>query len=400
MSIFIIFLFFVSSCCKVNYIDPPPIDNPSIDSIPYNLIWETPLFSDTTGSYSPFFPPIIIGDNVIYASNHSDKEEIDSIKAYDLMTGEVKWGWSDFKSTYHKWTSNVVYNDKNLYVTNGVEVIGIDAQTGETILRRHSEQGTKNISVYNDLLFHADLGSGEQNSTLLMYDAKTNLWKKIFKTFAFDGFVVRLFPPTTEIDNQNDTILYFQNRLYQKSSYIESSELYCYNLTKDSVLWKISPVDSLVSNIINPPLIDETQVYFLTAKTFHCYNKYTGDKVWETYFPNTNFLSSNYLLYEDKVMICADNGELIAVNKYTGATLYSDDVNTSSAFSSIYKNYIMTSWWSGVDIFNIDNGEKLHSWDPHRIPGEFNTGAVVDKKTGYMYVPDGYFLECIEFPEK
>jgi len=60
----------------------------------------------------------------------------------------------------------------------------------------------------------------------------------------------------------------------------------------------------------------------------------------------------------------------------------------------------MTSWRSGVDIFNIDNGEKLHSWDPHRIPGEFNTGAVVDEKTGYMYVPDGYFLECIEFPEK
>jgi len=134
MHIFIFLTILASSCCKVNYIDPP-IDNPSIDSLPYNLIWETPLFADTSGSYNPFFPPIIIGGNVIYASNHLRDENIDSVKAYDLLTGKIKWVWSDFK-TQKKRASFITYDEHDFFVTNGTEVIGINGETGETILRR------------------------------------------------------------------------------------------------------------------------------------------------------------------------------------------------------------------------------------------------------------------------
>lgn len=389
----------MSSCCKVNYIDPPAIDNPSIDSIPYKLIWETPLFSDTSGSYNPHFPPVIIGNSVIYASNHLRDEYIDSIKAYDLKTGEIKWVWSDFKTDV-KATSKIVHNNKNIYVTNGIEVVGIDAQTGQTILRRISYQGKKQISTFNDIIFHGDRHPKGLYSKLMMFDIKTNSWVEVFKTTTFDNFIVRLFPPQTEVNQDNDTILYFQNRLYQESTFIESSELYCYNLTKDSIIWKVSPVDSFVSNLSNPPLIDESNLYFLTAKTFHCYNKYTGKVIWETHFPNTNFLVTNYLLADDKVVICADNGDLIGVNKNTGSVLYDDFKYTSSLHSIIYKNYILNSYKSGLDIFDINNGELLHRWDPHRSPGQFNTGAAVDENTGYIYISDGFYLECIEFPEK
>ena len=401
MRIFIIIILlstFFSSCCKINYIDPE-INNPVMDSLPYKLIWETPLFFDTTGSYSPHFPPVIIDDVVIFASNHLHDERIDYVKAYDLKTGEVKWTWSDYK-IIERWTSSICNNKDYLFVSSGEEIYGIDIRTGKTMLERRTKYSTQLISNYETLLFYSESYNDSDSSSMFMYDLNKGYWKEIFKTYKKDGFSANLYPPSVEIIENNDTLLYFQNRGYKSSEYIESSELYCYNMTKDTVLWKISRVDSLVSNINNPPLIDDKHVYFLTAKTFHCYDKKTGDVVWETYFSGTNFLTSNYLLSDDKVIVCGDNGELIGVYKDSGKVAYSDDINTDALHITLYKNWVITTYRTGLDILDEDTGHTLHSWDPHRSPGEFNTGVAVDELTGYMYVSDGFFMECIEFPEK
>ena len=156
----------------------------------------------------------------------------------------------------------------------------------------------------------------------------------------------------------------------------------------------------MVSNIANPPLVDEEKVYFITAKTFHCYDKHTGEKIWERYFDDTNFLSAGYGFYKDIIYVIDDRLNIIGVYRENGEVKYYRDLYTSHFFTvpPVYKNYIM-SCYDSVVIIDSDIGKSLHRLTSHRSPGQFNTGVAVDPRTNYMYVSDGFFLECIEFPE-
>lgn len=399
------YVFMLSACCKVNYIDPPAVNNPSDDSIPYKLIWETPLFDDTLGSYAVQFLPQIIGDYVIYASNDNGwgpGERKDYVKAYDLKTGKVQWTWSGYKLERKTQRYDPQKYGDILVVSSGEEIYGLDSKTGTQLFERVTVGYRSVIQVSKGILFYSEeFYPDGDSSSIFMYNNVNDTWREIFKVHKQEYDYVCLYPPEVEFTPENDTILYFQKRKSLDKGPYSNADLYCYNLTKDTVVWQVVTVDSLVSNIGNPPLVDDSRVYFLSAKRFHCYDKQTGKKLWERYFSNTNFLSAGYGLYKDVVYVVADNGDLIAVYKSSGTVKYHKFGHFSQPLflAPIYKNYLLTCWDSVV-ITDMETADHLHILKSHRFnPGQFNTGVAVDERTGFMYVSDGYFLECIEFPE-
>ena len=408
MNLLIGLFLILSSCCEINYIDPPEVNNPVMDSLPYNLIWEVPLFEDTSESFSPLFPPVLIGENVIYASDILDEENPeygkDYIIAYDKLTGNIKWVWSGYKLDRKKEKSTPQVYGNIIVVTSGKEIYGINSETGAEEFSRITEGYRSVIQVSKGILFYSEeFYPDGYSSSIFMYNNSDNTWREEFKVDQEDIYkYVNLYPPEVEINQNNDTILYFQERKSKRNENFTNSSLFCYNLTKDSLIWKIDSVDSLVSNISNPPLVDDEKVYFLTAKTFHCYDKYTGEKLWERYFEDTNFLSAGYGFYKDVIYVVDDRLNLIEVYRDSGEVKYYNNLYISHLFTvpPVYKNYILTVF-KNLDIINADTGRKLHSFRSHRFVdgGVFNTGVAVDPNTNYMYVPDGYFLNCIEFPE-
>ncbi|HRQ31168.1 MAG TPA: hypothetical protein PLU49_13890, partial [Saprospiraceae bacterium] len=106
------------SCTKT--IDPPvtPPDTLEVDSLPYDIIWQTPQnITDSSGSFSPHFTPVIIGELVMNANDvYGRGDDLDTITAYNKETGKVVWKWSDFVLSKKNVSGNAV--DQNiLYVT-------------------------------------------------------------------------------------------------------------------------------------------------------------------------------------------------------------------------------------------------------------------------------------------
>ena len=387
------------SCTKT--IDPPvtPPDTLEVDSLPYDIIWQTPQnIRDSSGSYSPHFTPVIIGDLVFCANNvFSDflyYKDIDTVTAYNILTGEVVWKWSDFISSKKNVSGNAV--DQNiLYVTNGFELVAIDALTGKTIFRRVSNFGPIYFSVSHQMLFHIDMNHQKLSGDLLIYNTQNQKWDKVVTVQRKEPFTMYLFPPRADIQNNGDTLLFFQNRFSHPDKNLQGSELYCYNMTKKEMVWN-SMVDSLVSNVNNPPYVDDARVYFCSSKTVHCFDKFTGERIWRTHFPNTNFLAANYLMTEDKIVIGSDTGHKIGVRKSNGSIVYNEITWAGDFWSmTLYKN-----WWinvkKGMEIYDINTGKLKADLNTRHKKGYFNTGVAIDESTGLFYLPDGYNMMCIK----
>ena len=70
--IFIVSVNLLCSCTGDPPVDPPidPVDTTKTDSLPYDIIWQTPQnITDSSGSFSPHFTPVIIGDLVMNAND-------------------------------------------------------------------------------------------------------------------------------------------------------------------------------------------------------------------------------------------------------------------------------------------------------------------------------------------
>jgi len=403
--IFLSILFSAQMLLQLHYsctIDPPDIpvdttksDTIKVDSLLYDIIWQTPQnITDSSGSFSPHFTPVIIGDLVMNANDvYGREDDVDTITAYKLETGEVIWKWSDFVSSKKNVSGNAV-DQNTLYVTNGFELVAIDALTGKTIFRRVSNFGPIYFSVSHQMLFHVDMNQQKLSGDLIIYNTQKKNWDKVVTVHRKEPFTMYLFPPRADIHNNGDTLLYFQNRFSHPDKNLQGSELYCYNMTKKEMVWN-SMVDSLVSNVNHPPYVDDSRVYFCSAKTVHCFDKFTGERIWRTHFPNTNFLATNYLMTEDKIVIGSDNGERIGVRKSDGKVVY----NIKSYATSFWRLARYKNWLLNVnkqlEVYDINSGEKKFFINTRHKKGYFNTGVAVDESTGLFYLPDGYNMMCI-----
>lgn len=393
---FLITLFF--SCNKKKEIQEPitEVNNNLI------LIWEDVL-SNPNEDYESL-NPILFGDLIIssYYKPFSDSSEV--IFSLNKSNGEEKWIWDDYIREGPQLidgADRIHIKDNMLFACSSQDNYAIELNNGQTIWATNIEDGNPRTSIFEDLLFHTiTFGSAPygDSSKIVISSVDQGDWKDVFKVNKTGGFEVNLEPPAVFINQESDTLLVFQNRQINLSNYVERVDLYCYNLSLDSLIWFKEEFTSSGSSNVRVPKVDGNLIYFEGKWDLFCIDIQSGDVIWNINLYHTH-LASNSLIYNDIIIINLDNGDLIAIDKFTGNTVWSN-VGLSGCCTEL-RVYDDRLYFGNDKLFIVDplNGQLLYEFRSPHPNGSFSTAIAVDIENKKMYAADKYYLMCFELPE-
>ncbi|HCK22299.1 MAG TPA: hypothetical protein DHW15_09080, partial [Bacteroidetes bacterium] len=239
-------LFFVS--CKVN--EPAILgEQPNFD-LPITL-WQIQLRSDTL--VSQCMVPILYQDRLMVSADPYYSSNAATMKMVDT-TGAVVWdsevnGEICERINHSAISGNFVYDGIMAYLCKS-RPAALNYFSGNILWEYPSDPGSVNmIQHFGDIIFYSNGPSGSSlpNDTSILFkaDLSTGSRKELFRVSVEEDFSPRLYPPAVHVNIDGDTLLYFQNRQW---NFVNPGlggrvDLYCYNMTADSVVWKKSQID-------------------------------------------------------------------------------------------------------------------------------------------------------------
>lgn len=383
----------------------PPMVNIEADSL---LIWKAPLHKDTLNAQS-IDNIILYQDKIVTSVNPSFGDENETILCFDT-SGKIQWKWDDYEA-YHNLLNikdeGVI--DNKLYFTTNKQTFLIDINTGSESNRFISEYGSPRITsngdnmVFKTIKYTSSTPLSDSTS-IYVNNLTSNRFEKKFTLLKTEGDAVHIPNVTSYINELGEENLIFQNNtLHMPPDYKEVIDLYSYNLTKEKLNWHIKDISEESWNV-NLPQIDEHNIYFATKYRFYSFDKVSGNKNWERLMPH-DFQGSNYLLHGDLLITNLDNGDLIAINKNTGETVWHNEgLSACCVKLRIYDDKI---YFGNDDIYIVDanNGQLLFRYESStkqekgRNNAYFLDAISVDKVNNRIYATDSYYLMSIKHPE-
>lgn len=264
--------------------------------------------------------------------------------------------------------------------------------------------------LYNDVII-SSYRKGSDGASLIAIDKKNGdiIWE--WKDYIEDGDwnevyehadsneVETIVSPVGFINSQNDTLLIYSSNPTQPNYEFKYGDVYCYNKTQDSLSWKI---DDLIKNKLlklKPLYIDNHYVYTRTDNELYCIDVLQGEMEWNKSFEDIT--GSNYLIYKNLLILSKYNGDIIALNKFTGEEVwlwnegYYPDSNREL---SVYNNRLYFGSYY-LYILNADNGQTMYTFKSPNEENHFYSAVSVDLANSKMYCFDFSFLLCMELPD-
>ncbi len=400
MKIFILGLLIPFSFCKKPQFEPTPL--PTYGSPKPTIIWKQLLSEDS--SYNSSIDPLLFGDLIITSAENSGGGN-EKILAFNKETGDLVWSWDDYLSgvsqSLKRHQSIII--DNSLIVTSFYDNYSINIESGVTNWGTNDlSAGGPRISNFNNTIFHTRMyGSSphRDSSDIMMCDYLTGNWQKLFTINNVDNFSPHIEPPAGYINQDGETLLIFQNRGGVITSYFDDRvDLYCYNVDQDSIVWLKEDFTPSGSSNVNNPIVEGDRVYFGGKWDFYCIDIPSGEVLWTHNFYH-DFQGSNFVIYNDLIIIDLDNGDLIAINKNNGNQAWvNEGLSGCCTELRIYGDRIYFGN-SNLFIANASNGNKLYEFESPHSGGSFHNAIAVDLINNKMYTTDGYYLMCMELPE-
>ncbi len=386
-SILLLLIFILFACKK-------KIEEPSIVEI-IEPIWQTPLLD----GYN--MDPILYNDVII--SSYRKGSDGASLIAIDKKNGDIIWEWKDYIEDLPYY----IYGKSNKHIYNNVftfytetENYAIDLNTGLSIWNNTHESDIRSSSLFDNFLFYTlnNWSSTLFRSSILMMDIEDGDWNEVYE-HADSNEVETIVSPVGFINSQNDTLLIYSSNPTQPNYEFKYGDVYCYNKTQDSLSWKI---DDLIKNKLlklKPLYIDNHYVYTRTDNELYCIDVLQGEMEWNKSFEDIT--GSNYLIYKNLLILSKYNGDIIALNKFTGEEVwlwnegYYPDSNREL---SVYNNRLYFGSYY-LYILNADNGQTMYTFKSPNEENHFYSAVSVDLANSKMYCFDFSFLLCMELPD-
>jgi outer membrane protein assembly factor BamB len=285
------------TCSKIETIEPPIID----DSNPNDpIIWQIPLGIDSAEYLS--LDVSLLEDGVLASSQALNISQNETIFMVKKENGEKIWQWNDYViPSVGQTISEYSILDETIFLNSGSDLYGIDKNNGTTIWSFIREFGMPRSSTFENLIFHPQafgVWPRSEQIKVSFSPINANNWKEIISIYKEGDYEVFCNAPSVYLNQEQDTIIIFHVNKLRISPADNKVDLYAYNMTQDTFVWKKLDFDPTGEANIRPPLIDGDYVYHVGFKEVFCINKYTGETIWQWGFPDLpfGFLSPMQLL--------------------------------------------------------------------------------------------------------
>lgn len=412
--IILIVIVFIETGCKVN--EPPISIEPEVQHEGPTLLWQMPLRSDTLVSYT--IHPLLYQDRVIVTAEPVYFELDATIKMVDTA-GAIIWDsevigtvCEDFN--YLASTQSFIHDGIMVYGCNG-RASAINAFSGYILWEYPDDLGATNaFSRLNDKVFYPSAKGVTifpfDSALLYLGDIASGFRREIFRVGVEDDFSPRLYPPAVHVNNDGDTLLYFQNRQW---NFVNPGlggrvDLYCYNMTADSVVWKIPQIDPYGNSSVCLPLYHEGKIYFRGFLTLFCLDATNGEIIWTHEFPGDfdDILQGNMLLVEDKLVLKSSSEGIHAFNPQTGDLLWERyDAGSTSSYMTYHQGAVYYGSYNGaIYKVRVSDGEIMWTYTSPNAgvaptwDAVFYNSVTIDPINNRMYACDAYYLLCLQLP--
>jgi outer membrane protein assembly factor BamB len=381
--------------CDRYKVDPPP-PPPTDDSTKLKVVWRRPFPSDQLyGSCVP----AIYGDKVIFSNYPSVDPE--KFYAFDKETGKQQfWVWEDYLSEGANRTSPTrlpTTLDNILCLAPGNGFIGVDMNTGNTIWKSEFKSNMNKNRFETCLVAEHNINDTTVGAKFV--DIKTGSSRDILIIDTLSSSIHELRFSNIERNADNDTIWYFGiSQLYaDKDGYFNDtrSTFYAYNITQRKVLWHNSQM-----YVPGTGSIVGDNIVVIDKGVLICFNKMTGEKIWEQPYPAQAVHS---MVQQDDYLILLDFGSpglIHAYNKFTGKPVWKIPYAGNPSTPIFHKGLMYFTAQGLLWAIRVSNGELV--WkevcpDRYVTPGSTWTfGVNVDPTTNKLYVSSLTGAFCLE----
>lgn len=386
----------------------PPVTK---DTLGMELLWKVPITSDT--SWRDGERPFVYQGRVLLNERDLDNK-IDYIHVLDKTDGKRLLKLRPNPSTGMISSASGMYQKENwILFTMWSEVYCFNmaslALQWETKVPRVQGIGSPHIGLYGDYVYHEHSESSIRDtfSHLVRSRITTGKWDTVFTVVNTDGFTPSLSSVNGYKHPTGDTILFFQDRAYNFDTQQGRIDMYAYNLKADTLLWKLTDfVPEQNSNVIQPPLVYNGDLYFLGAKALYRIDCLTGKVRWTRRVDNSdNTVVASMYIAEGKIFFkSVGDASLYALEPETGGILWSTpNLGYSTPYMTYSNGMLYFTSKSTGHIYGVrtKDGKKMleltsiNDTSPGKAKGNANFWFVeVDQQTGYLYANDGYFFMC------
>jgi outer membrane protein assembly factor BamB len=390
------------------------LDNTS--NLPVETVWQVPLMADT--SFSVGFDPVEI-NNVLFIGVKPSAlstlpmriQKVSTEKGNILLTIESDDNYICSDINLLESAGHFVQNEYFYFNCSGTphvwdmrNMILIAAYSGDS-------STTGKISGYNELLFYSTRYSYTDwydSSSLIIVNPLSGNSQELFTVSTTESYNPSLYPPAVYLNASNDTILFFQNRQWNFANSSEGGkvDLYCYNMTADSIVWLAEDIDPYGNSSVCLPLYHEGKVYFRGFRTLHCLDALTGEQLWMHEFTGefNDLHLGNMLVAEGKLVVKSSDRGIHAFDPESGSLLWERfDTGITSCYMNYYNGSVFFGSYDGK-LFNVrvsdgkilwaiesPNAGKSPSWE-----AEFWNGVAIDEENNRIITTDGYYLICLQ----
>lgn len=413
---YLFFIFHLSllgiTSCNNNVIDSPtpPNEEEPTEIVPeYELVWEKALQLDTSSSIS-LFPLSYSNGKLIYAQDILNQiPRRSEIVAIDIETGNRLWTYNGNygNSTFY---DGYIENDQ-LYINGGINnelIVKLNLTEGEESWRLTNDESKSRL--YSPFYFNEEFlisrivysNTLVENNKIIKINKLDGAFDTIYQIGREDDYNLGISSFVAYVDESGDEILVFSYVKFISVPFETHAYLVSYNLSKDKVMWRVDDFDpyGAVTGKCQP-IIEGNRIYIKTNRSMHCFDLITGEHLWHTDYPFTNFTWSNYLLAEELIIMVSDEGHLIGMDKHTGNQVYFHDY---SAFVENLTYHDGRLYYASEHLFIVDAAtgvlkHKLKDKNYKKIGAYFTNTVVINAEENLMYVIDDYYIQAIKIPD-
>jgi len=379
------------SSCK----ELPPAEPFDPSNTRLHVVWSKSFYTDS--SQAVMLAPIVTDRYVAVAGLSYGKSE-NHLVVFDKTNGERHPAWQNGASTE---TNSIARsfliggNNKDvLFCTTSESIHAFSIPTGQS-LWTSIYQGNNSFFRGETTLFGADILAISPINNVCYVDKYNSTTGQKTNLFSSNEYINTV---QWTVNEQNDTLFFFL---------VGGENACCYNLTKDSIVWKNNIFDDnnySSSTSFHPIIVENKYVLFQHRYTVSCVDFSTGKLIWQQRIGMTDYCSIFY--YEDKVIVHPDYGNMSCYDVKTGKLLWENtDLNNSynrNVKMDIYKGnlYLLIERGGGYYppsyLYCISLATGKVNWsDPGPDKGLYNN-LTIDQQTGYLYCHSKQSVMCID----